>query len=204
MDPISLALAVASYALPKAAKWIFGDDGEKAANTIVDVARAVTGKQDPNDVLDALKNSPALVVELQKALLDFDARMAEEETKRLLTINETMRKELDSEDPFVRRWRPFWGYVSACCWAAQTLAIFIAVVGATIATFTGKPDLGNTLLDGLATLLGSLTVMWSVALAVLGIQVAARSRDKAVAAGEEPLSIVGTILGALRRRRPAP
>ncbi len=201
MYPISLALAVASYALPKAAKWIFGDDGEKAANSIVDIAKLVTGKQDASEVMAALRANPALVADLQKALLEFDSRMAEEETKRLLTINETMRKELDSEDPFVRRWRPTWGYVSAGCWALQTFAIFIAVVGATVATFTGKPDLGNTLLDGLATLLGSLTVMWSVALAVLGIQVAARSRDKAVAAGEEPPSIMGTIMGALGRKR---
>ena len=71
----------------------------------------------------------------------------------------------------MRRWRPIWGYVTA------------------------GP---NALLAGAAGLLGALAVQWSVALAVLGVNVAKRSEDKATQAGQTPApGILGAIVNGI-------
>ena len=52
--------------------------------------------------------------------------------------------------------------------------------------------------NGAANLLGSVTVQWSVALAVLGVGISARSGDKRAAQGADPgglSSLIGKVLG---------
>ena len=110
------------------------------------------------------------------------------ETKQISEVNATMRAEAAASDPYVRRWRPTWGYVTAGSWAMQSLAIFCVCMAAIFSDDAAK---ASALFNGAATLAGALTAQWSVALAVLGVNVYKRSDDKAVAAGKQPTGLLG-------------
>jgi hypothetical protein len=99
---------------------------------------------------------------------------AERDTALLAQVNRTMRTEALSEDAYVRRWRPTFGYAVALAWTAQTAGLTYAMVV--------TPAYAGELLAGMT----HLSVIWGVALSVLGINVAKRSQDKAVAAGQLP------------------
>ncbi|MBK1699255.1 3TM-type holin [Rhodovibrio salinarum] len=103
-------------------------------------------------------------------------RMAAIEARRdariLAQINRTMRTEASSADPYVRRWRPTFGYAVALAWIAQTGALTYAIVM--------TPAVAAELLAATT----HLSVIWGVALSVLGINVAKRSQDKRIAAGQ--------------------
>ena len=105
-------------------------------------------------------------------------RMAEIEARRdtrvLAQINRTMRTEASSADAYVRRWRPTFGYAVALAWTAQTGGLTYAIVM--------TPEVAGELLAATT----HLSVIWGVALSVLGINVAKRSQDKRVAAGQLP------------------
>lgn len=99
---------------------------------------------------------------------------ATRETEILAEINRTMRAEVQSEDAYVRRWRPTFGYAVAATWLLQMAGLTYAIVA--------TPQHADEILAAVT----SLSVVWSVALSVLGINVAKRSQDKALAAGRSP------------------
>ncbi len=105
-------------------------------------------------------------------------------------VNATMRAETRAEDAYVRRWRPTFGYAVTAAWALQMAAIAWAVVA--------HPPDAPAILAAAA----SLSAMWGVALAVLGVAVHERSRDKALAAGQ-PASGLASLAAALLDRRKA-
>jgi len=103
------------------------------------------------------------------------ARIEADRDARLLTqVNRTMRAEVGSEDAYVRRWRPTFGYAVALAWTAQAGGLTYAMVA--------TPEYAGELMAGMT----HLSVIWGVALSVLGINVAKRSQDKALAAGKLP------------------
>ncbi len=60
-----------------------------------------------------------------------------------------------------------------------------------------KPAEAGTIINAIGTLMGAMTVMWTLALSVLGINVTSRSKDKQVSAGQEP---AGGLMAALAKR----
>jgi hypothetical protein len=84
----------------------------------------------------------------------------------LAEVNETIRAEASSNDPYVRRMRPTFGYLMAITWAAQMLALAYIVVFDT--------EKAAEVLTGME----SLTAIWAVGLSVLGIYVYKRSEEK--------------------------
>jgi len=128
-------------------------------------------------VIAALGN-PEARARLRQIELAHEAELTrmhiEAETARLVAVNQTMRAETVSQDPYVRRWRPTFGYLTAAAWALQCGAIAWSIVA--------SPEHGGTV----AQTVTALTPMWGVALAVLGINVTSRSRDKQVAASQQP------------------
>ncbi len=84
----------------------------------------------------------------------------------LAQINESLRAEVSSEDPYVRRMRPTFGYLIAITWAAQMLALAYVIVFE-----TEKASLVIEAMESLGTI-------WAVGLSVLGIYVYKRSEDK--------------------------
>lgn len=173
MEPLSVALALAKFA-PMVAGWIGGDDAEKTVKQVIDVAKQVTGLADPESALRQIQNDPELTIRFQQAMNPVIIAKLQSDTARLVAINTTMVAESKSNDKFVRRWRPTFGYMIALTWLIQMAALGIVMVN----TPADAPAVINSM--------ASLSFMWGIALSVLGINVSKRSQDKALAAGHAP------------------
>lgn len=74
MDPISIAMALSQFA-PAIVRWISGSDkAGDAAQKVVDVATQITGKP-ADQVVDALKADPSLVLDFRKAVMANEMQM---------------------------------------------------------------------------------------------------------------------------------
>ena len=189
MDPITIALGIASYAAPKLGKWLFGADGEKVASEVVETAKAVTGQDDETKLVDALRADPKALAEFQVRMRDLEVRALEEETKRLEGVNATMRAEYASDDKFVKRWRPVFGYCMAATWVLQV----VGTVGAMIYAIVCEPTGAANILKGVAEANAAMGAMWTVGLSVVGVSVWKRSEDKKTAAGIAQPGLIGAI-----------
>lgn len=88
------------------------------------------------------------------------------ETEKLREINVSLRAEVESNDPYVRRMRPTFGYLMALTWAAQMFAVAFIMVFET--------DKASLVIQAIE----SLSATWAVGLSVLGVYVYKRSEDK--------------------------
>lgn len=69
MEPISTAIALASYA-PKILKWLTGSDkAEDAAQAVVDIAKTVTGQAEPDAAVKAIQADPAMAMQFKMAVM---------------------------------------------------------------------------------------------------------------------------------------
>lgn len=126
---------------------------------------------DLDSAVEKIFGSPELRVKLEelairreKQMQDFRLRELELEAKELEIVNATIRAELGAEDPWSRRWRPYFGFVAGTAFGLQILGVvFVMVTG-------GNP----ALLAGVT----ALTPVWTPALAVLGITSWGRSSEK--------------------------
>lgn len=80
--------------------------------------------------------------------------------------NLSLRSEVTSEDVYVRRMRPTFGYIIAFTWAAQMLAIAAVIIE--------NPEKSTIVMSAM----GNLDTIWTVGLSVLGIYVYKRSKEK--------------------------
>lgn len=95
------------------------------------------------------------------------ARLEHEEFRASLAeVNQSLRAEVGSDDAYVRRMRPTFGYLMAFTWAAQMFGVAYIIVFQT--------SRASVVLDAME----SLSAIWAVALSVLGIYVYKRSEDK--------------------------
>ncbi len=187
---IPLALTVASEFAPGIVRHLAGDKAGDVADTVANVARQVTGADDLDEAAAIARADPAVAAQLRLALAETDMSLEqtrlEEETKRLESINKTIRAEASSQDAFVRRWRPMFGYIAGFSWGTQMAALAWVIVA--------TPEYAAEVITAMA----SLSVIWSVALAVLGVNITARSRDKQVASGQPPpAGLINTVVGKL-------
>lgn len=179
MDPISLALGLAQF-VPSIVRWIGGDDAGDKAEQIVGVAKRVAGGAD--DPAAAIKADPALYAQFQQAMAQLELSFYTAETARLDSVNATMRAEAASGSVFQSSWRPMFGYVAALAFGAQMLGLTYLILA--------EPTKAAPVIQAL----GDLTVLWGVALSVLGIQVASRTQEKLTAlTGEKPTGLMGAV-----------
>ena len=95
------------------------------------------------------------------------ARLKSDEYRiQIAEINQSLRTEVASHDPYVRRMRPTFGYLMAITWAAQMLALAWVILD--------DPENASLVLEGFE----SLGVIWTIGLSVLGIYVYKRSEEK--------------------------
>ena len=87
-------------------------------------------------------------------------------SEALSEINQSLRAEVSSTDPYVRRMRPTFGYLMAVTWTVQMIALSYVIVFDTAHA--------SVVLDAI----GSLSAIWTVALSVLGVYVYKRSEEK--------------------------
>lgn len=73
MDPITIAMGLAQFA-PQIIRWVTGSDkAADAAGKVVEIAQAVTGKQDGPAALEAIQADPALAVQFREKVMANEA-----------------------------------------------------------------------------------------------------------------------------------
>ena len=146
---------------------------------LVDVVKGALGKIDNpvaniavnalGDVHKAIKTNKITPEQVQEANRHTE-KLKELETKEniatLAQINETIRSEYKSGDKFVSRWRPTYGYCVAFSWAWIMFTAGYCIVY----NPTEAPKIINSLMQ--------LNALYGVALAVLGVNIHSRSKDK--------------------------
>lgn len=83
-------------------------------------------------------------------------------------INESLRSEIASDDAYVRRMRPTFGYLMAFTWAAQMFALSYVIIF--------KTEQSSVVLQAME----SLGMIWTIGLSVLGVYVYKRSEEKRI------------------------
>lgn len=186
-----MALPALLLAIAQLAPTVMRLAGKENEAAVVDqgvaIAKRLAGQEDPNAALEAIRANPELLVRYQQTMNDVVVAELAAETARLEAVNQTMRAEIQSGDPFVRRARPGFIWAMSVSWFLQMGAISIAMVATPQHT------------GALITAATGLTGMWAVALAVIGVYFKARSDDKKLAAGEPAPSMLES-LGALVKR----
>lgn len=181
IDDVLLALA-GKYLVPlvgDAVGSLFGDDAQPAAKAIttavaqtaIDTAAKATGititdESSMQQAAQAISADPEKLADYQRALNEKALAAMAEETKRLQITNDTIRTELASGDAFVRRMRPTFGYAMALTWTVQMMAASYTIVV--------EPARAGEVLNGIA----ATTALWGIGLAVLGIYVNGRTKEK--------------------------
>lgn len=110
--------------------------------------------------------SDAQLAELNRHIEKMQEIDAAERKESITQINESLRAEVASNDPYVRRMRPTFGYIIAATWAAQMFALAYVIVFET--------QEAALVIDAVQ----SLGTIWAVGLSVLGIYVYKRSDEK--------------------------
>ncbi|MCD8498057.1 MAG: holin family protein [Alphaproteobacteria bacterium] len=129
-----------------------------------------------SQVDDALRNGGISPEQLKEANRHAEAlaQMQSEEYKASVEqVNQSLRAEIASTDPYVRRMRPTFGYLMAATWAAQMFGIAYVIIFETA-------QAGEVM-----AAMASLSAIWAVGLSVMGIYVYKRSEEKQGVAGRE-------------------
>lgn len=141
------------------------------------VADALGVENKPDAIQKAMESDPQAAIKLKRLQNEHRRELQrmslEAETARLTEINKTMRAETQTDDAYVRRWRPTFGYAVCLTWVCQGLGLTYAIIA--------QPENAGDIIKAV----GSLGMMWSVALGILGVNVSARSRDKRVRSGQD-------------------
>jgi hypothetical protein len=174
--PIAMGLA---RIVPSILGLLKGSDAQRSAEQVIDIARQVTGHDDATVAIDALKSDPAALVQYKEALLNHVLAMRQEDVKQLDVVNQTIRAELASKDPYNSRWRATFGYCVAYSW----FMLFFGIVFSIIWVVVSDPKAMGVVGKAIAEVMGSMVILWGVALPILGVSIKKRSDDKSTAAG---------------------
>jgi len=164
--PVVMGLIQAAPALMSLFDTSDESTAGKVAEVAAGVAKCVTGVADEGEALQSLQANPELMLEYQRQTAQRAISLYQEETKRLQAINQTIQVESASSDRYVRRMRPTMGYALILSWTMVMAAIVYVILtdaAAAAAVIVAVAD---------------LSMMWSVALSVLGLYVYKRSEDK--------------------------
>ncbi len=144
-----------------------------AAAALKEVDGAIADSRIPPEAVAEANRHVEKLSELESA--DFQSSVAE--------AGKTARADAVSEDAYVRRMRPTFGYIMALTWGTQMSALAYIIV-------TDPAEAG-----AVVGAMASLGTIWSVGLGVLGIYVYKRSDEKRLVAGGD--SGAGTMIGGV-------
>ena len=144
------------------------DCAKKAGSALCDVSMAIKNQEISVEQISEVNRHVEKMQEIE----------GEYDDKTLAQINETIRREIASEDRFVRFWRPAFGYSVALAWLLTMSTICYVV----LADYPNASNIIEALVE--------TTSLWSVALGVLGISVVKRSQEKQNAKKEDIVSKV--------------
>ena len=189
--------AIAKYApmLGKAVgNFVPGAGAIGAGISLLCSAFGIEEDEDPARVLAKIQMDPEWQVklariekenriELQKLMLTYEVHMAaieaKKEIKTIEAVNRTMGTEASQGHPWSGAWRPFWGFASAISFGLCVLGL-IFLAGYSI--YKGKSDLLATI----PTMAMSVTALFGVPGAILGVASWHRGKMQRLAAGDQP------------------
>ncbi len=175
---------------------IVGGPAGTLVGGLIGSALGVDGN-DPAAVQSAISD-PAQLARLRELELNNKAHLEtlaiQAETQKISEINKTMRDEIASNDAYVRRWRPTFGYIVSLAWLIQISGSTATLLYAVFMT----PENAAGIINMTAQFNGATSVLWGIALSVLGINVVKRSQDKAVKAGGPATGILQGVSQLLR------
>ncbi len=129
---------------------------KSASEALTQVNQAIqSGKITPEQISNANKHTEKMA---EIKLKEFELSIEE--------VNKSLRAEIASQDIYVRRMRPTFGYIMALTWAAQMFGIAYIIIFDT--------QRAGMILSAMS----SLSTIWAVGLSVLGIYVYKRSEEK--------------------------
>lgn len=156
-------------------------------------------ENDPDAINQALDADPKAAIKLRELENEHKRELTklqlEATTAHFGQINKTMRAEAESEDPYVRRWRPTFGYILAASFGLLIVAVCVLLVSVPFADPKALAQAANMI----TALSGVLMTLFGLGLTVLGVNIDRRSKDKQVAAGQQPAA---GLLGSLAQRLP--
>ena len=140
-----------------------------------------------SDIYKELTSNPDALIKIKELELNHKVKLEslyiDADTQRLTQVNETYRAEIKQEDKFVKYWRPLFGYALIVTWVMT----WYAIVDTILTNVEQAPLIINALVG--------TTTLWGVALAVLGVAVHNRSKDKHLMAGFQPKTIIEQLRG---------
>ncbi len=161
------------------------------------IANALGVENTPEAIEFELNNNPDALVKIKQ--LESDERIAlkelafkhanlESEERQLSVTKQhaTMQAELASNDPWVRRWRPTFGYAVCLAWCL----LFFGLAFVMIFSPSEAANLVNSIV--------ALTPLFGIALSVLGVSIHKRSVDKQVSAGLSPVGVIAGLKKAIK------
>lgn len=158
------------------------------------VSAALGGKvdmKDPAAVEQALRADPAALQKLKLAEEEnrgqLERMVIRAETIALQELHKTYRIELQSQDKFVRWWRPFYGWA---CGVGIFLLFFAISFCLIYAVVWAAPEDAPMIMTAVGQAIAAATALAGIALTVLGINITKRSQDKAVKSGASPMGIL--------------
>ena len=131
---------------------------KEASNVLGRLNDAVTNGDISSDAVAEMNRHAEVIAQLK----------SDEYRTQIAEINQSLRAEVASQDAYVRRMRPTFGYIMAITWAAQMLALAWVIL----------EDTKNASL--ILESFESLGIIWTIGLSVLGIYVYKRSEEKKV------------------------
>lgn len=69
---VAAAMGLAEFA-PSIVRWLSGDDAEAVAADVVNVARRITGKDAPSELLEHFRVDPLALIQFQKDMLSIES-----------------------------------------------------------------------------------------------------------------------------------
>jgi len=167
---LPLAMSLAQYA-PKLVGWLAGDKAEDTAEKVVDIAKTVTGFQDPQQAVEAIKQDPELQLKFQQQANEYALGLEREFTKQMAVINQTMQTEAKSEHWPQWFWRPYWGMISGTAFGFVCALVCMLAWRA-----VSKSD--QNAIGMIPLLIGAFTALFGIPGAILGVTAWGRNKLK--------------------------
>ncbi|MEI8607944.1 3TM-type holin [Enterovibrio sp. Hal110] len=170
--------------------------GPAGAGIAAAVASVLGVEATPEAIENELRTNPEALVMLKRLESQERVRLRElafkhaelESDERKLALSSqaaTQQAEIASNDAYVRRWRPTFGYAMCLAWVLLFFGLAFTLVF--------HPTQAAAVVNSVV----ALTPLFAVALAVLGISIHKRSQDKQVASGLSPKGLLGGIKQAM-------
>jgi len=184
MDWKNVGKKIAEVGAPLLGFAIGGPGGATLANSVA--ASLGLGDSKPDTIAKALTVDPEAAVKLQELQnrhkekleeISFQRYQVEQEadTAQQAEINRTMRVEYKNDGWFKTGWRPFFGWVAGLGFGGLLLGLVVSL-------FKNPENAGETV--------ASATVVLSLMLTVLGININKRSSDKQAAIPTRPVGLL--------------